>query len=109
MGGGYRKVILFHNFLGDVYEKIFFISVILFYFVFLRNKDIYLVSLGETNVYFSTSDILNGFEPSYKLNKDDVAKVNRLIDLKHYLVWEIKINNKMSYVLDGDYIIVGND
>lgn len=88
-------------------KKYFFISVILF--CFLRNKDIYLVSLGETNVYFSTSDILNGFEPSYKLNKDDVAKVNRLIDLKHYLVWEIKINNKMSYVLDGDYIIVGND
>lgn len=91
-------------------KKIIFLLLIYFVlFCFLRGKDIYLVSLGETSVYLSTSDILNGSEPSYKLNKGDVAKVNRLIDLKHYLVWEIKINNKMSYVLGGNYIIVGNN
>lgn len=91
-------------------KKIIFLLLISFiFFCFLRSKDVYLVSLGETGVYLSTSDILNGFEPSYKLNKGDVAKVDRLIDLKHYLVWEIKINNKIAYILDGDYIIVGND
>ncbi|MEE6032962.1 hypothetical protein [Avibacterium paragallinarum] len=90
-------------------KKIVFFILISFILFFVKDKDIYLVFLGETSVYLSTSDILNGFEPNYKLNKGDVAKVNRLIDLKHYLVWEIKINNRMAYVLDGDYIIVGNE
>ena len=52
----------------------------------------------------------NQTKNSITLNKGEYVVVNRLVDAKHYFIYEIKVNSEeKGYLLDGDYTVINRD
>lgn len=83
-----------------------FLGAFILCFTFTQ-KDKYLFSIGDVPVFYNKFDIITG-ENKDKislLRKGEYVKVNKMIDIKHYLGYEVMFNERKAYVIYGDYII----
>ncbi|MDG6894316.1 hypothetical protein [Volucribacter amazonae] len=101
----------FNTYFGNKIKIILFLLLVLLCYKCNFSTNVYLVSLGETIAYPSIDAVLErdkNSEITY-LNKGEYVKVNKLVDVKTYFIYQVDINGSKKYIISGDYVVINKD